>query len=251
MWSLQFEAQSDAELKNFDNGLLPQLLDLYLLDFVAFVRTAYHFQFVYFIYTHLLIEKHWVHVVRVFVESWFFNSSTFQFGVDEGTTLATTFPREALLTNQRFLIHLDLCWIRLTIKASIILLRHFSPLCLALLNNVHSNLHPQVFLIVTKFVVHWLENGYAWRGHLLLQLLVGAQRLLHHAAYQVLLSLLDTVHTFCMIRGLERNLGCAHSDGWTGIVLQPRSHVGTHLLARWHARNILRGTRRCLLPLRD
>ena len=190
-------------------------------------------------------------MVRVFVESWFFNSTTFHFTVYEGATLATTSPWEALLTDQSILIQFDLRWIWLAIKASVILLRHFSPLSLAFLDNVHSNLHSQVFLIVTKFVVHWLENGYAWRWDLLLQLLIGTQRLLHHAAYQVLLCLLYAVHAFGVIRGLERYLGCAYSYRWTGIVLQPCSHVGTHLLARWYARNILRGTRWCLLSLCD
>ena len=156
VWSLQLQAKSDAELEYFDDWLLSQLLNLDLFNFISLLCPRHHLKFVYLVNAHLLVQKHGIHMMRVFVEAWLLNSSTSHFLIDQSSTFATTLPGESRLTYQSGLVKPDLRRVRLTVKAPIILLWHLSPLRLAFLDYVHSNLHPQVLLIVAKLVVHGL-----------------------------------------------------------------------------------------------
>ena len=160
---LKLKAKSDAKFKYFDNRLLPELLNLDLLDFIFLISTLDHFQLVDFVNTHLLIKKHGVHVVCILVKSWLLNCTTHVLVINKCTTFSTALPRKTLLPNQTLLIQLNIRRCRLTPITSKVFLWHFPPLCLALLNNMHPNLHPQVLLIVTKFVFHRLQNGYPRR----------------------------------------------------------------------------------------
>jgi len=98
--SLQLQAQPNAKLEYLNNGLLSQLLDLHLLDFVSVLRIDDEFEFIYLINAHLLIQKHWIHVVGVLVEPGLLDGSALQLVIDEGTAFPAAFPLETWLTDE-------------------------------------------------------------------------------------------------------------------------------------------------------
>lgn len=96
---LKLKAKPDAKFKYFDNRLLPELLNLDLLDFIFLISTLDHFQLVDFVNTHLLIKKHGVHVVCILVKSWLLNCTTHVLVINKCTTFSTALPRKTLLPN--------------------------------------------------------------------------------------------------------------------------------------------------------
>ena len=138
-------------------------------------------------------------MVRVLMESRLLYRPTVQLAVYERAALTAALPLEAWLSNQ--VLFLDLLTIyELATWALKVLLRHFSPFGLALLNDVHPYLHPQVFLMLAKLVVHRSRDCNSLWGHLLLRLLSGAQGLVDDASGEIFLRLLHAVHAFCVVR---------------------------------------------------
>lgn len=205
MRRLQLQAQSYAKLEDLDDGLLSQLLNLHLLDFVAVLWIDHKFELIYLVNTHLLVQEHWIHMMCVLVEPGLLDGSALQLAVDQRATLSAAFPLEAWLPNQRGF--LEARSIRtLAAKALEVFLRHLSPFGLALLNNMHPYLHSQALLMFAKLVVQWLRHCDPLRRYLLCEFLIGTQVLVDDAACQVVLRLLDTVDALRVVRGFERGL---------------------------------------------
>lgn len=197
-------------------------------------------------------------MVRVLVESRLLNGSALEFTIYECAALPATLPGKSFGANKEVVINFDIEGLRLAPIAPVVLLWHLAPLCLALLNDVHPNLHPQVLLVVTKLVVNWLDGGYSRRRDVLVQLLVGAECLLDQAADRVLLGLLHTVYALGVVGGLQGDLRRSDGNGRTRIIdITTRDIVVADAVVAWiHSRgllvvdlrrpNIIGRTRQCL-----
>ena len=187
-------------------------------------------------------------MVRVLMKSRFFDRSAVHLAVYKSAALAAALPLEARLSNQVFF--LDLFTINtLTTWTLKVLLRHFSPLSLALLYNVHPYLHAQVFLVLAELVVHRSRNWNPLRWYLFLCLLGGAEGLVDDATGEVFLCLLNAVHALCMIRRLKWCFWGAGNKRWTDIIFHASSYFHSHWLVLWEWTMIFRCTRWCLSSL--
>ena len=152
MRGLKLEAQAHSKLEYFYYCLFSELLNSYFFFFISIVWVNHEFELVHFIDAHLLVKEHWIHVVCTFVKSGLLYSTSINLNIYNGATFPTAFPLEIVRPYQMLL--LQYLFFVLACIASVVFLRHLPPLCLALFNNVHSNIHTEVFLDFIKFMFY-------------------------------------------------------------------------------------------------